>query len=555
MSKLKEKIGSLYLTFRKSIERFPVTIITIIILTLLFVINIEEDIIKENLFRNITFFGMAFANGAFLVESLAKEKIKKIGYIFPIFFASIYTYIFAMQEAIEILLPTNMLNWIGKLFVCCMISFFALAIYFNYKRSTKTFEQYVTSVFVNIFKTTIIYGILAIGSAIITAIFIYLILDGGSYTLLARIEVLILGIYYIPAVLYSLYNIEEKTSKFSKVVIKYVLGTLVILAFAIIYMYIIKIIILRDMPSNQIFRILATLFILGCPIWTMSTNFKENTLIDKINRLLPKLFIPFIFLQIYSIGVRILDNGITENRYLCVMLIIFEIIYIIMNLRKSEKLGKMILVFVALTIISIIVPYINMYKVSQISQYNNLKIFKEKTQYTEKEKQKIYGAYDYLQGTDEGDLLIRKLLSENEEEEVKNILGLDIVEKYNMTKYLTAYTDVNYIDVSEYKNLYAINLSNYSSSQGTIEEVFGNLELSLKNNQTIYVNISNKINEYIQYGYNLKNNFENINKIQIDYNKTLILTDISISYDRDSRKVEDYRLRGYLLEAEVRDGE
>ena len=82
-------------------------------------------------------------------------------------------------------------------------------------------------------------------------------------------------------------------------------------------MYIIKIIVFKDMPSNQIFRILAALFILGCPIWTMVCNFKEDTIIDKINKLLPKLFIPFIILQIYSIGVRILENGITENRYLC----------------------------------------------------------------------------------------------------------------------------------------------------------------------------------------------------------------------------------------------
>ena len=244
MSKLKEKISNLYLTLKKSIEKFPLTIATIIILTLICVIDLEGTIIKANILRNIMFFGIAFANGAFLTETISKDKIKKIlGYAISVVLATVFTYIFAEPKIIENILSRNILDWLEKLFTCSMISVFTLSIYFNYKESKKTFEQYITSIFVNVFKTSIIYGILTIGSAIVTAVFIYLILDGGNYTLLARIELLILGIYYIPALLYSLYNIEEKTSKFSKIVIKYVLGTLVIVAFAIIYMYIIKIIV------------------------------------------------------------------------------------------------------------------------------------------------------------------------------------------------------------------------------------------------------------------------------------------------------------------------
>ena len=159
-------------------------------------------------------------------------------------------------------------------------------------------------------------------------------------------------------------------------------------------MYIIKIIFLRDIPSNLIFRILSALFIIGLPVWTMILSFKENTTLDKINRKLPLLFIPFIILQIYSIGTRILSNGITELRYLCLMLIIFEIVYIIIYLTKKEKVSRILLVFLALTVISTIAPYINMFTISNLSQYNNLKIYKQKTEYSEEEKTKIYGAYN-----------------------------------------------------------------------------------------------------------------------------------------------------------------
>ncbi len=550
MSKLKEKISNLYLTLKKSIEKFPLTIATIIILTLICVIDLEGTIIKANILRNIMFFGIAFANGAFLTETISKDKIKKIlGYAISVVLATVFTYIFAEPKIIENILSRNILDWLEKLFTCSMISVFTLSIYFNYKESKKTFEQYITSIFVNVFKTSIIYGILTIGSAIVTAVFIYLILDGGNYTLLARIELLILGIYYIPALLYSLYNIEEKTSKFSKIVIKYVLGTLVIVAFAIIYMYIIKIIVLRNMPSNQIFRILAALFILGCPIWTMVENFKEDTIIDKINKILPILFIPFIILQIYSIGIRILANGITESRYLCIILIIFEIIYTIIKLRKKEKIGKILLVFIALTIISTIVPYINMYKVSQISQYNNLKIFKQKTEYTEDEKQKIYGAYRYLQGTDEGNKLIEDLLTENEEEEIIDLRKTDISEDDEGTQYISSYATIDYIDVAEYKNLYTVYSSEYDDKQGNAEKVFSNLALRIENNnEIVYANILEEVNEYIRYGDRLKDNFENINEIQIDDSKKLLLTSISITYDKVNKNIKNYSLSGYLLE-------
>lgn len=546
MNKLKEKVSNLYEILKKSIKKFPLTIITIIVLTLICAIDVERNILNTIIFNNIIIFGVIFANGTFLTETISEEKKKKtVGYIISASIALIFTCISVWDKAI----PKSIMNWLQNLLNCGMISVFSLSIYFNYKKSEKTFEQYVTSVFVNILKTSIIYGILAVGSAIVTTVFIYLILNGTKYTLLAQIEILILGIYYIPTLLYSLYNIEEKTSKFSKIVIKYVLGTLVIIAFAIIYMYIIKIIILKDMPSNQIFRILAALFIVGCPIWTMIENFKENTQIDKINNLLPKLFIPFIILQIYSIGVRILNNGFTESRYLCVMLIIFEIIYTIIKLTKKERIGEIILIFVALTVISTVFPYINMNKVSIMSQYNNLKMFKEKVSYTEEEKQKISGAYYYLYGREEGRKLIDSLLTKNEESEIVNFKKSSGAEKNIIRKYISAHSEAKSLDIAGYSNLYEVNLSSYKQNQGNIEKVFGNLELiTLNNNEAIHSNISQKVKEYMQYGDTLQNNFESINRIQIDSNKMLILTRISVSYDEVNENVESYNITGYLLE-------
>ena len=338
--------------------------------------------------------------------------------------------------------------------MCYLITSVILSIHFNYKKSNKTFGEYARSIFINVSKSSLIYGILAIGIAIITAVFIYLILDGGDYTLVARMEILLLGIYYIPTVIYSFYNIEEEVAKFARIIIKYVLGTLLIAAFVIIYMYIIKIIVLRDIPSNQIFRILAALFILGCPIWTMIDAFKEKQVIDKINDKLPFLFMPFIILQIYSIFVRIESNGVTESRYLCIMLIVFEIIYTLIYWKKKEKIESILLVLIALVMISSIVPFVNMFKISEVSQYSNLKIYKQKTSYTDEEKSKICGAYYYLKNSEQGEKHINKLLTKEEQKQIKEFKVDNI--KYDENEYISASTSIESINIDGYKKLYSI---------------------------------------------------------------------------------------------------
>ena len=70
-------------------------------------------------------------------------------------------------------------------------------------------------------------------------------------------------------------------------------------------------------------------------------------------------------------------------------LLVFEIIYTIIYLIKKEKVSKILLVFVLFTVVSTIIPYINMFTISNLSQYNNLKIYKQKNEYSQEEKSKI----------------------------------------------------------------------------------------------------------------------------------------------------------------------
>ena len=552
MGKIKEKTLNAFKILKKSVEKFPLTIGTILILTLIFTINFDNDFLKAKVMGNIFLFAVLFASGSFLIETLLENKNKKIYlYILSAILSGILTYAINIEQ--DVLWMTNniFLFRIVRVIVCYVLTVGILGIYYNYKKSGKSFEEYLTKVFVNIFKTSIIYGILAIGLALVSAVFVYLILGGKGYTLILRIEILLLGIYYGPMLIYSFSDTSEEVGKFAKIVIKYVLGILVIVAFAIIYLYMLKLLILRSMPSNQIFRILATLFVLGLPIWTMCSYFKDEKLFDKINQKLPLLFIPFIFLQIYTIGIRVASNGITEPRYLCLMLVLFEIIYIAMYLKNKEKIGNALIVFMAFVIISSVVPYVNMFTVSNLSQNYNLKIYTRKTDLSDKDIIKISGAYEYLDSSIEGDKYITKEDKEFIRDELKNKDVNNVLEekgKISSQEYIYARKGIDAIDVAGYKTLYEISSNKNYLDDKIKKDDLKNIKFETNSGYIINADLSLKIQEYIENEKNIDDYFEENNEIILDENRKIILESFSAEYDKLTEEIDYYNISGYLLE-------
>ena len=74
-------------------------------------------------------------------------------------------------------------------------------------------------------------------------------------------------------------------------------------------------------------------------------------------------------LQIYSLAVRINDSGLTISRYLGVLLIIFEALYIIKYIVKKDNVYRLGYVLIVMSIIAIIIPNINATDAVVNSQY------------------------------------------------------------------------------------------------------------------------------------------------------------------------------------------
>ena len=163
-----------------------------------------------------------------------------------------------------------------------------MSFYTSIQKANLKFEEYVRNVFRDLFHTTTTYIILNIGVMIVTSIFVQLILDGYYGSLLERFLVLLFGLFYVPSMLYTFSSISKKENgSFIKGLILYVLLPLTIIAMAIIYLYIAKIIWLRDMPKNMIYRILAGIFIVAFPVWNMATMGKIKSSLQKLPKSYP----------------------------------------------------------------------------------------------------------------------------------------------------------------------------------------------------------------------------------------------------------------------------
>lgn len=545
--KIKEKLKSTFQMIKKVFEKNPVTIISILLFSAFTAIAMDTELITDEWWQNIILFTLYFVSGTFLVEAFFDKNNpqKVISCVISAIIAIVFVVLHNHALEMEIIL------W--KIAVCYVLTLWILSIYFRFKKMEKNFTEYFLKVSVNILKTSIIYGVLATGITIVSSIFVYLIWEEIGYILIARLQIILVGFYYIPKLIYCLTDVEGEVNVFFKGLIKYVLTGLVMISFVIIYMYMIKILILRDMPKNQIFRILSALFIVGMPIWTMMQYFKDESLWYKISLKLPVAFIPFILLQIYTIGIRIADNGFTPLRYICVALVVFEIIYSLIYILKKEKIEILLLIFNAIVVVSLIVPGINMFKISDVSQAQNLKIFKNKSDYTEEEKEKIYGAYRYLKYSEKGEEYINQILDEEDIEEIKTFHPSKINKNNSEFKYINASISYEKINVKEYSDLYFITSSSRSNNK-SLEETFKKIKLTYQDaDVTIEIDALEEFKEYVNTYMDsgkeeLDEYFDAHHEIEIDSDKKLIIKSFSLNYNPDSKIVRNYSMKGYLLE-------
>ena len=417
-----DKIRAFFTGLKNAVMLMPVTLILVIAATLLFVcftgtgleingINIEETIIT--IAGTLVF----TAFGAFFAETNIQKKGWKIAVIVLCLLFS-GAYLFELQK--DYMGFSKPFQEQFVLFGLAGYSLIAIALGLSalFRKSGLAFSEYVTGVFMNWIKWSIITGILEIGVMLLAVIFSRLILD--SETMILRVIGLVTGIIIVPGALLLLDNVHKEDGKFPKVLISYVVFPLVVLAYLIIYIYMAKCLITSEIPSNSVFVILAAIFLVGAPSITMAESVNDSRFYQRFTRILFILFIPFILLQCYAVGIRIHEYGITPSRYIGLICIVIEIIYVLLSLFRKEMRGLILPVLAVLALIAFLIPGINLNSVSKQNQQAALERFMDAP--SAGKARRAHAAYSYLSGQPEEIRTVLTDMTDAEKQELKELI-------------------------------------------------------------------------------------------------------------------------------------
>lgn len=533
MEKVKDFFNRLTSNYKTYVKQYMATNIVIIIATLVF--TFANFNAWSKFLTSFAIIAVIAAINFFVVESYFKEKKSKMyscvaGFVIAVVLERFAHYNVFGASASRILT--------GYYIVAFLIGLFKVI-----KNSGLELSKYCTRVFKNLFGTGVIYGILVVGFALIMAISISLLTPGKNYELVLRAQIAIAGFFLIPATLLSITNTEGENSRFIETVISFVLLPLTAIATIIIYVYMIKILVLRQIPQNSIYRIVAGLFVVAFPVWVMTYEFKEkNRFVEVFSKIMPIAFIPLIGLQIYSIGARIGENGITPVRYMGVMFIIFEIVAIVLSIiNKRKYLTNAVLVAAGLIAISTILPVVNMEQISNYNQASRLrKAWREGESFTslsKEEKATASSAYRYLSRQENCEKYLPKYLDKEEltEKLIEHYSPYgDEGETYDEKR--TTYKRVNYqypddgvITVEGYNRIKKFKVYEYDINEKNLESVslYDTFNINLKD-YVIGLIEANKNGDESAKEYIVSHRVH-----RVDDSRDIYITDVNLSYEVD----------------------
>lgn len=390
--------------------------------------------------------------------------------------------------------------------------FILLVIYFVIKEKRISLKEYLLKFFMNSIFVFIISLIVLVGIYVLYMI-CEILLGTIPYYIISRIIVFLLSVIYFMGLFVSIENVEGKQSLFSKILVRYIMQIMVFIGFIIFYIYLIKIILMRELPSNQVFAVCTSLFSIGLFTSLMSLGINEESKYNTAIKFLPIVFIPALILQIISLALRVAQHGMTTNRYFGVMIIIFEIVYLVFYIldeilqNEKVKLKNILIISNIFILIMFFVPKVNSYEFSDI--YN--KLFK-KSQKTET----VVNSNTY-----ENKYVIRSMDFDDIEADIR---GYDKLKTFNIY--------VEY-DKNEKKYFSIKEKEEYDNKIIDISNIINNLENNIKSidserylDDDVFMNVGNEI---------------------VTGSNKMIINKIWMDYDKEIEKVIHLELTGYIV--------
>lgn len=526
--------------------------------------------------------------GNFLVESLWKKTAEEaqknkqkwlIGYGVTFVIAIVFENLSEILKAQKADIPNLIFESILYFYIVCTV---LLAIYVLLRQQQLDLPHCIGRIIFALLRAVGVYLVLNIAVILILEIIDALLVDIDTFRVELNIQLLLSALAYFPTCLLAVSDTSEDNAAFTKKFVSYVLLPCVWIAMFVIYLYVVKIFVTQEVPSNEIFSICASLFAIGMPIWMMASGFVEekSSRYKKLIHITKYIYAPFILLEIYSMSVRVKAYGLTEQRYAAWMFILLQVIYILwekiyaryarlagrkktynnqadigdtgtehaneINQTKTQinwHYENLILVLVGFLFVGLLLPFGNAQYLSYQSQKSRL--VKNRTL----DKEVAAEAYDYLRGNAYGRRYIKTNLTEAEQDELHNMLYDRDSEDQWKSVYFNAYPiEEGGLTIRGYEKIYGVD--EHWRDESSVQEYESK---TITAGDNVYEGVD--LTSCISYYKDLEDKNENqvvdekdkVYEIQISDTEKLIVTYISFEIDDEQTMIKRMFIKGYML--------
>lgn len=522
--KVVNKLKNIYSSIKKSIRRFPITIAISTTLVIMLIILSEKganlSIESRKIFERVN---MIIALGipmSLCIKLIYEQKdnlkgiYKAIGYILGAIVLILY-YKFLLKD----------LNMVSTIRYIGVSIFLYLAFsYIPWIKRKEDYEFYIIKVFSSFFLTAIYSFVLLMG---VFAIFFTIdqLFNANILGKTYYYTFLIVGGIFAPSMFLA--KIPETNADFSeynypkslKVLLLYIVIPLISIYTTILYIYFGKIIITKNWPQGIVSHLVLWYSTVSVAVvFFISPILKENKWANRFKFWFPKLIIPILIMMFISMGIRINEYGITENRYFALVLglwVLGIMLYFIFSKKQKNIIIPIVLSIIALN--SAFGP-LSSFNVSKRSQNNRLKSILTRnnmlvdnkveaaSNISIEDKEEISMILNYF-NTSHSLENVKYLPEDFKINNMEEVFGFSYIEKniYN-NEYFYYYTQQernNIIDIKDYDYL----LNNYRILDRSVKvdnmEIFYNKEnfkLTIKelDNLVYEANINDLANEIIE---------------------------------------------------------
>ncbi len=573
MGKFKNFIEEQKSDLRGLMYNYTFTIIAVALASIFFCIDFELD--EANDFVTYTkFFLLMFALGALLIETFFVDKTQpKNGgrltmfYVIDTVLALIWTLIAYFDDNIADCFdyPDIFYLNISKILAVYIAAIVVATIYKLVKLSGLSFDTYISRAIFGLLKMWGLFFVLYLAICMLLSIFEALIMDIDYWDILDNLTVLICGFVCFPYSLLTITDTKDENSKFTKGLINVVLMPAVIIALLIVYLYIFKIILSWEMPSNEVFDICLYVFVLGGPVWFMCNGFlrekaaikgEEPGFYGKVIKNIKYAYIPLIILEIISIGIRIASYGLTTDRYMGVVAIIFQIIYVLWDvigklMKKELKEELLLIVGFGIFTFAMLCPGLNMDKLPA-----NVQIARFEKALDREDYATAGTIYEYLDSyrCEYGDVYLDDKFTKKEREELE-LKFYDYVEEedqYKYTEYMRAYVPTNIrnngVEIAGFTHIYEFSYySNYDKEYSSedikaIIVTYGdNFEINVDITQVVDLAIKLKADD-LNYSQEMDYQY-----IKLSNNCSVVIEHITFRHNTYTGEISGLDFGGYIL--------